>query len=133
MKDRDSHDLNLAARGWNAHHIPRVCAPCHPTGNDSVPFGNQVLDCEMDIWKGSAIDSDELLPAGTQVKRGQAILNLLLLTPEKDLAGVREAVEVKKVQLEVAQAQADRAKLLLQDKATSEKIYLEAQAGLADG
>jgi len=77
------------------------------------------------------IDSDELLPAGTQVKRGQAILNLLLLTPEKDLAGVREAVEVKKVQLEVAQAQADRAKLLLQDKATSEKIYLEAQAGLA--
>ena len=77
------------------------------------------------------INSDELLPAGTQVKRGQAILNLLLLTPEKDLAGVREAVEVKKVQLEVAQAQADRAKLLLQDKATSEKIYLEAQAGLA--
>ncbi|GAX60267.1 efflux transporter, RND family, MFP subunit [Candidatus Scalindua japonica] len=77
------------------------------------------------------INSDELLPAGTQVKKGQAILNLLLLTPEKDIAGVREAVEVKKVQLEVAQAQADRAKLLLQDKATSRKIYLEAQAGLA--
>ncbi len=77
------------------------------------------------------IDSNELLPAGTQVKRGQAIMNLLLLTPERDLAGVREAVEVKKVQLEVAQAQADRADLLLQDKATSKKLYLEAQAGLA--
>ena len=77
------------------------------------------------------INSDELLPAGTQVKRGQAILNLLLLTPENDLAGVHEAVEVKQVQFEVAQAQADRAKQLLQDKATSEKIYLEAQAGLA--
>jgi len=77
------------------------------------------------------INGDELLPAGTKVKRGQPILNLLLLTPEKDLAGAREAVEVKKVQLEVAQAQADRAKILLHDKATSEKIYLQAQAGLA--
>ena len=77
------------------------------------------------------INGDELLPAGTKVKRGQPILNLLLLTPEKDLAGAREAVEVKKVQLEVAQAQADRAKILLHDKATSEKIYLQAQSGLA--
>jgi len=77
------------------------------------------------------INGDELLPAGTKVKRGQPILNLLLLTPEKDLAGACEAVEVKKVQLEVAQAQADRAKILLHDKATSEKIYLQAQAGLA--
>ena len=77
------------------------------------------------------INSDQLLPAGTQVKRGQAIMNLLLLTPERDLAGVRGAVEVKKIQLEVAQAQADRTKLLLQDKATSKKIYLEAQAVLA--
>lgn len=77
------------------------------------------------------INSDELLQAGTQVKRGQAILSLLLLTPEKDLAGAREAVEVKQVQLEVAQAQADRSKQLLQDKATSEKLYLQAQAGLA--
>ncbi len=77
------------------------------------------------------IDSDDLLPAGTWVKRGQGVLSLLLLTPEKDLAGAREAVEVKQVQLEVAQAQADRAKQLLQDKATSEKLYLQAQAGLA--
>ncbi len=77
------------------------------------------------------INSDQLLPAGTRVKRGQAIMNLLLLTPEKDLAGVREAVEVKKVQLEVAQAQVDRAEQLLRDKATSKKIYLEAQVGLA--
>ena len=77
------------------------------------------------------INSDELLPAGTKVKRGQGILSLLLLTPEKDLAGAHEAVEVKQVQLKVARAQADRAKQLLQDKATSEKIYLEAQAGMA--
>ncbi len=79
----------------------------------------------------SGINSDELPSAGTKVKRGQAILSILLLTPEKDLAGAREAVEVKQIQLEVAQAQADRAKQLLQDKATSEKLYLQAQAGLA--
>ncbi len=77
------------------------------------------------------INSDKLLPAGTQVKRGQAIMNLLLLTPEKDLAGAHEAIKVKKMQLEVAQAEADRAEFLLQGKATSEKIYLQAQAGLA--
>lgn len=77
------------------------------------------------------INSDELPQAGTRVKKGQGIMSLLLLTPEKDLAGAREAVEVKHVQLEVAQAQADRAKQLLQDKATSEKLYLQAQAGQA--
>lgn len=78
------------------------------------------------------ITSDGLPPAGTRVKKGEAILNLLLLTPENDLAGAHEAVEVKQVQLEVAQAQADRTKRLLQDKATSEKIYLDAQAALAN-
>ncbi|MHC4269266.1 MAG: efflux RND transporter periplasmic adaptor subunit [Planctomycetota bacterium] len=77
------------------------------------------------------VNSDVLPKSGTQVKNGQPILNLLLLTPEKDLAGAREAVEVKQVQLEVAEAKANRTKQLLHDKATSKKLYLEAQAELA--
>ncbi len=95
------------------------------------PPGHQAMIAAPMAGTVFGINGDELLSAGTQVKRGQPILNLLLLTPEKDLAGAREAVEVRNVQLEVAQAQADRSKLLLQDKATSEKIYLQAQAGLA--
>ena len=95
------------------------------------PPGHDVMIAAPMAGTVFGINRDELVTAGTQVKTGQPILNLLLLTPETDLAGAHEAIEVKKIQFDVAQANANRAKQLLLDKATSEKIYLEAQAGLA--
>lgn len=69
-------------------------------------------------------------PAGKYVKRGEEILRLLILPPEKELLGAREEVVVRQEELEVAQAKADRAKQLLVSKAISEKAFEEIQAEL---
>lgn len=74
--------------------------------------------------------SGKVPPAGKYVKRGEEILRLLILPPEKELLGAREDVVVKQKELEVAQAKADRAKQLLTSKAISEKAYEEIQAEL---
>lgn len=69
-------------------------------------------------------------PAGKFVKRGEEILRLLMLPPEKDLLGAREEVVVKQEQMEVAQAKAIRAKQLLASRAISEKVFEETQVEL---
>ena len=69
--------------------------------------------------------------AGKSVKQGEAILRLLMLPPESTLLGAREEVTVRKEELKVAQAKADRAKQLLASKAIAEKAYEEIQAELA--
>jgi len=69
-------------------------------------------------------------PAGKFVKRGEEILRLLMLPPEKELLGAREEVVVKQEQLEVAQAKANRAKQLLASRAISEKVFEETQVEL---
>jgi RND family efflux transporter MFP subunit len=71
-----------------------------------------------------------LLP-GAHVSRGQIILRLLPLPPDKDLVGARNDLEAKQKQFEAAQAKARRTAQLLEDKAASEKANEEAQAELA--
>ncbi len=72
----------------------------------------------------------EVLIAGKFVKRGQEILRLLLLPPEKDLLGAREEVVVKQEQFEVEQAKVNRGKQLLANRAISEKAFEQAQVDL---
>jgi RND family efflux transporter MFP subunit len=72
----------------------------------------------------------EVLIAGKFVKRGQEILRLLLLPPEKDLLGAREEVALKQEQFEVAKAKFNRAKHLLANSAISEKAFEETPVEL---
>lgn len=69
--------------------------------------------------------------AGAKVKKGQEILRLMLLPPEKEIIGAREEVEVRQKEFEVAQAKARRTAQLFADGAASEKASQEAQAELA--
>lgn len=75
--------------------------------------------------------SGKFAPAGKFVKQGEEILRLLMLPPESELLGAREEVGVRKEELKVTQAKADRSKQLLASKAISEKAYEEIQAELA--
>ena len=75
--------------------------------------------------------SGKIPAAGNPVKKGEAILRLLMLPPESGLLGAKEEVTVRKEELNVAQAKAERSKQLLASKATSEKVYEEVQAELA--
>ena len=81
---------------------------------------------------GTVLKSErgEVPSAGQFVKKGQEILRLLMLPPDKELVGAREDVVVKQEQLEVAQAKANRAKQLLANKAISEKAFEDAQVEL---
>jgi len=72
----------------------------------------------------------KVLSAGQFVKRGQEILRLLLLPPEKDMLGASEELAVKQKQFTVAQAKANRAEQLLPNRAISEKAFEEAQVEL---
>lgn len=72
-----------------------------------------------------------LLQAGSFVRKGQEVMRLLLMPPEKDLMSAHEEVSVKQVEYDVALAKAKRAEQLLPDKAISEKSYQETQALLA--
>jgi RND family efflux transporter MFP subunit len=67
---------------------------------------------------------------GKSVKEGEEILRLLMLPPQSELLGAREEVAVRREELKVAQAKADRSKQLLASKAISEKANEEAQAEL---
>ncbi len=74
-------------------------------------------------------NTDLLLPGAT-VKKGEPILRLLLMPPDKDLIGAREDVAVKQEQYDVARAKAERAKELLAVKAISEKANEDVQVEL---
>ena len=75
--------------------------------------------------------SGRIPTAGRTVKKGESILRLLILPPETDLLGAKEEVSVRREELNVAQAKAERSKQLLSSKAISEKAYQEVQAELA--
>src|SRR5262245_28767001 len=66
--------------------------------------------------------------AGTQVRKGQTIFRLLPLPSERDLLGTPNELALKKMQFELAQAKAQRAKQLLRDDAGSVKAHEEAEA-----
>jgi len=69
--------------------------------------------------------------AGRTVKKGQEVMRLLLMPPEKDALNAREEVSVKEIEYNVALAKTQRAEQLYKDKAISEKLLQEAQAALA--
>ncbi len=72
-------------------------------------------------------EEGQAVSAGQFVKKGQPVLRLLLMPPERDVLGAREDLVVKQEQYEVALAKANRAEQLLAAKAVSEKSYEEAQ------
>lgn len=68
--------------------------------------------------------------AGRTVKKGQEVMRLLLMPPEKDALSAREEVSVKEIEYNVALAKAQRAEQLYKDRAISEKLLQESQAAL---
>ena len=86
----------------------------------SAPMAGTVLKTE----------SGSFPTAGRRLRRGQPILRLLLLPPEKDLLSAKEDVLVKREQLELARSKADRAEKLLATRAISEKALEEAKVEL---
>ena len=69
--------------------------------------------------------------AGMRVKKGQEIMRLLIMPPEKDLLSSQEEIAVKEAEYNVALAKFNRSEQLMKDRAISEKAYQEAQAQLA--
>jgi cobalt-zinc-cadmium efflux system membrane fusion protein len=69
--------------------------------------------------------------AGKRIKKGQEVMRLLLMPPEKDALNAREEVSVKEVEHKVALAKSQRAEQLYLDNAISEKSLHESQAALA--
>ena len=74
---------------------------------------------------------DNLPLAGRYFRKGEAVLRLLILPPEKDILGAREDVTVKTEDFKVAQSKASRAAELIAVNAVSRKAFEESQAELA--
>lgn len=72
-----------------------------------------------------------VLTAGRQVTKGQPLCCLLLALPEKDLFSVQEAIALKRIECDLAQARVKRAQQLRDDKAGSVREWEDAQAQLA--
>jgi cobalt-zinc-cadmium efflux system membrane fusion protein len=70
------------------------------------------------------------ITAGLRVKKGQEIMRLLLMPPEKELSTAQAEVAVKQAEYEVALAKYRRLEELFEDKAVSEKSLQQAQAEL---
>lgn len=71
------------------------------------------------------------LTAGRRVAKGQPLCCLLLALPEKDLLSVQEAIALRRIECDLAQAKTKRAQQLRDDKAGSVKEWEDAQAQLA--
>jgi cobalt-zinc-cadmium efflux system membrane fusion protein len=69
--------------------------------------------------------------AGKRVKRGQEVMKIILMPPDKDPFSVQENVIVKQAEFDVAKAKALRAEQLYKDKVISEKLLQESRAGFA--
>ena len=78
-----------------------------------------------------APENDFTLSAGQEITKGQPLYRLLLALPEKDLLSIREEAELRRVELDLAQAKVKRSRQLLEDKAGSVRQLEEAQAELA--
>ncbi len=72
-----------------------------------------------------------VVQAGDEVKKGDVVGRLVLLPPEEDLLSAEKNVALRKIELDVAQAAADRTEQLLTEGAASVKQLQQAQADLA--
>lgn len=68
---------------------------------------------------------------GKTVKKGEEVMRLLLLPPDKSLTTAKEELIVKETAYNVALEQFNREKTLLSKNATSTKAFQEAEAALA--
>ncbi|MBP8303088.1 MAG: efflux RND transporter periplasmic adaptor subunit [Phycisphaerae bacterium] len=76
-------------------------------------------------------DDGVVLAAGKQVTKDRPLYRLLLALPERDLLSVQEAISLRKIEYDLAQAKTKRAQQLREDKAGSVREWEEAQAQLA--
>jgi RND family efflux transporter MFP subunit len=95
-----------------------VIAPPGTAVRVSAPLAGTILH----------LKTNAVVHAGSEVKRGQEIMRLLLMPAENDLVGTKEDVQVKQVEYDVAQAKVKRSEALLKDDAISEKAHQEAVA-----
>jgi len=65
------------------------------------------------------------------VTKDRPLYRLLLALPERDLLSVQEAISLRKIEYDLAQAKTKRAQQLREDKAGSVREWEEAQAQLA--
>ncbi|MFH0988426.1 MAG: efflux RND transporter periplasmic adaptor subunit [bacterium] len=75
--------------------------------------------------------TSRIVSTGTRVSKGQEVLRLLVLPPEKDLISAQEEFAVKEIELKNASEKLKRAEQLIQDRAISEKVLQETQAQFA--
>jgi RND family efflux transporter MFP subunit len=119
--------LGIATTKVRLLDVPRTLA----TGGEIVTLPGQG-GTVVAPFTGTVLNSEENrhLLAGSYVKKGQAVMKLLLMPPENDLMSAHEKVTVRQVEYDVARAKAERADQLLSDKAISEKVYEETYAQL---
>jgi RND family efflux transporter MFP subunit len=69
--------------------------------------------------------------SGRVLRRGQEVMRLMLLPPDRDLIGVKEDLVLRQTQYDVAKSKADRARELLAVRAASRKDVEDAEIELA--
>jgi RND family efflux transporter MFP subunit len=69
--------------------------------------------------------------SGRILRRGQEVMRLMLLPPDRDLIGVKEDLVLRQTQYDVAKSKADRARELLAARAASRKDVEDAEIELA--
>jgi len=101
-------------------------------GGEVVPVSGRSVIVSAPL-SGTLLSSPDsaALTAGRQVTRGQPLCCLLLALPEKDLLSVQEAIALKRIECDLAQAKVKRAQQLRDTKAGSVKEWEDAQAQLA--
>jgi RND family efflux transporter MFP subunit len=138
VKETDLTTITLTAEAEARLGIQTAAVEYRSLGRKRT-FGGQVVAVSGRSITVSAPVSGTLLPpesgspvtAGKPVKSGQALYRLLLALPQKDLLSVQEEISLRKVELDLAQAQVKRSGQLLADKAGSVRQLEEAQAQLA--
>ena len=120
--------LGIETKPLEQRSIPKTIK----VGGEIIALPGQELKVVAPV-AGTVMGSQggRILGAGSFVKKGQEVMRLLLMPPERDLISAQEEVGVKQVEFEVVLAKAKRAKQLLADRAISEKSYEETQAELA--
>mgnify|MGYP000935736583 CR=1 FL=1 len=96
-----------------------------PVSGHSVTVSAPLSGTLMSPSEGAAI------AAGRRVAKGQPLCRLLLALPEKDLLSVQEAIALRKIECDLAEAKVKRAQQLRDDKAGSIKEWEDARAQLA--
>ena len=76
--DTDSRHHRLLAGGGNAHQLTFVRAASCPTGHHPVPFGNLVLDSEVNVRKSADVDGDEIKDKRKDINRIPRLKNEII-------------------------------------------------------